>query len=111
MKIRIESTEEIQLRGDNRGKTLLVAKLDVLYYDFIRFDARMPRPSHKAHHEQLRLRVKLTRPDGSKMEPFASIALVNGKQAPAIVSFEGVLASDIPASTEVELLRYETHAV
>jgi len=111
MKICVERTQSIKLRGVNSGKTALEASLSCDYYDFIRLDGAIPRPPCEPHRQRLRLRVRLTRPDGSVIEPFASVVLVHGHAVPAILCFSAISASEIPIGTEVELLRYETHAV
>lgn len=102
--IRIESVEELTLR---HGKRLTVATLDVPYYSFIGLDAQIHRPSCKSHHEILQLRVRLTRPDGTSIEPLASIPLVGGHNPLAKLSIDDVRLEDAPTGTEVILIRYE----
>lgn len=106
MKIRVQNIEDLRLRPDH---SLTVATLDVLYYDFIAFDSRLPRPSPKPRHEKLQLRVRLTRPDGTFIEPVASIVLISGTDPPAKITLDGVKACDIPIGTDVTLLGYEIH--
>ena len=104
MKIHVKDIQKTSL---GRGSSFTVATLDVPYYDFIAFDSRLPRPTPKPHHESLRMRVKLTRPDGSQIEPIASINLVGGSNPPARLLLLDLSPQDAPEGTEVELLRYE----
>lgn len=48
--------------------------------------------------------VRLTRPDGSALETFATLTLVSGIKPPAVLSFSGVFAAHIPSGTEIEFL-------
>jgi hypothetical protein len=108
MKIHVEHIEELRVRGN---QTFTVATLDVPYYSFIAFDSRVSRPTPKPHHERLRLRVRLTRPDGSEAEPFASIPLIGGQNPPARLTLNDMKPEDVPVGTEITLLRYEIEAV
>ena len=108
MQIHIADIQKIPL---GKGFSFTVATLDVPYYEFIGFDSRLPRPTTKPHHERLRLRIRLTRPDGSQIEPIASVNLVNGHNPPARLLLVDLEPQDAPAGTEVELLRYEVSPV
>lgn len=104
MKIRVQNIEDLRLRPDH---SLTVATLDVPYYDFIAFDSSLPRPSPKPHHEKLQLRVRLTRADGTFIEPVAFIVLISGVNPPAKITLDDVKSDDIPIGTDVTLLGYE----
>lgn len=108
MKIHVEHIEELRVRGD---QTFTVATLDVPYYSFIALDGRLPRPTPKPHHERLRLRVRLTRPDGSQAEPVVSINFIGGKNPPARLTFDDLKPEHVPVGTEIALLRYEIEAI
>jgi hypothetical protein len=108
MKILVKDIEELRGRGN---QTFAVATLDMPYYSFIAFDSHVPRPTPKPHHERLRLRVRLTRPDGSEAESFASIPFIGGQNPPARLTLEELKPEDVPVGTEITLLRYEIEAV
>ena len=104
MTAHIVSTEEVCLRG---REPFVVATLDARHYSFIAADKVLPRPSCRPHKERAILRVRVVRPDGSVVEPVASLAFVGGKEPPAKITIFGVPEALLPAGSQIELLRYE----
>lgn len=108
MKIHVAHIETFRL-GQNL--TFTIAELDVPYHSFIAFDSQVPRPTPKPHQERLRLRVWITRPDGSQAETFASIPLIGGQNPPARLTFDDLKPEEVPVGTEITLLRYEIEMI
>jgi hypothetical protein len=107
VKITVLTTEEVRFHP---ARAFTLATLDAPYYEFAAFSSLLPRPSARPHHETHQLYVRLTRPDGTLCECAASIPLIGGHNPPAKITIEGVSPEDVPAGTEVTLLRYEVQA-
>lgn len=102
MTIHEKSTEGIVLKMD---RTFINVALHVPCYDFIAYDSQLQRSRGKPQHQCFKLRVRLTRPDGSQIEPIASINLGCGHNPPADSLPVGLEPEEAPVGTEVELLR------
>ena len=93
-----------------RLRPYTIATLDVPYWSLLAFDTQLPRPTPHSPAEHARLRVRLTRPDGSETEPFATVSLISGDNPPARLTFDELRPNDIPIGTIISDLRYELEA-
>jgi hypothetical protein len=103
-KFQVSVTEFMLLPG---GRYSLAASVDAPYLHLANAVSALSVPQAKLRREKVSLRVELTLPDGSKTQQVASIALVNPLDAPGIIVFSGLSASDIPIGTSVELLWFQ----
>jgi hypothetical protein len=107
MQFHVTETEQMRMSD---GREFAIVRLDIPYHRFLGVDSALPRPTCRPHHETLCLRVRATRPDGSTLEPLADISFVD-TAAPASLAFADFTATDVPVGTQIELLRYERHAM
>ena len=104
MKIHIDRIAEVPFPG---FESSVVATLDVSYYSLIAFDSDIERPTPKPHRESLCLRIGILRPDGSRIEPTASINMVSGNDPPGRLLINDIRVDDAPVGSAIELMRYE----
>ena len=90
-----------------RTRPYTIATLDVRYTSFLVFESQLPRPTPTSANEHVRLRVRLTRPDGSELEPFVSVSLISGNNPPARITFDELRPNDVPIGTVITNLRFE----
>ncbi len=83
MKFRVVHVGELRLPD---GQTFILAALDVGYCEFEPYDSKLPSAARTPDSRGTGARVRLTRPEGSSPEAVATIGLVSGIAAPAILS-------------------------